>query len=127
MLSIGLKPEETRLVKDYAVLPLLLDVLENDGETLCRCDARTPELTRMMIDQLQLAAMADLTKARRKMRESDLKVYDNRRSSLGIEVDFVCRGYHHKLSMLWGLIEAEIEQRAYAYLGLKPEDKGCLM
>lgn len=127
MLSIGLSPEETRLVKDCVLLPLLLDVLENDRDILCRSDATTPEMIRMMINHLQLAAMADLTKVRRNMREKGLKVYDSRKSKLGVEVEFVCRGYRHKLSMLWGLVEAEIEQRSYAYLGLKPKDKGCLV
>ncbi|ETT37868.1 MULTISPECIES: hypothetical protein [Paenibacillus] len=124
MLSIGLKPDESKLVKDYTLLPLLLDVLENDRSVLCQSDLKTSEVTRVMIDRLQTAALADLTAARRSMRENDLKVYQHRKTNLGIEVEFVCRGYHHKLSMLWGLIEAEIEQRSYTYLGLNIADKG---
>lgn len=125
MLSMGLKPDESKLVKDYTLLPLLLDVLENDRSILCRSDLKTSELTHLMIDRLQIAALADLTVARRSMRKNDLKVYQHRKTDLGIEVEFVCRGYHHKLSMLWGLIEAEIEQRSYTYLGLNITDKGA--
>lgn len=121
----GLNPNETKLVKDYTLLPLLLDVLEKDREVLCRSNVKTFEVTSVMIDHLQQAALADLTSARRNMRESGLKVYENRKTKRGIEVEFLCRGYHHKLSMLWGLIEAEIEQRSYNYLGLRIEDKWC--
>lgn len=126
MLSIGLKPDESKLVKDYTLLPLLLDVLEHDRGVLCRSDLKTPELTNAMIDHLQSAALAELTEARRSMRKKGLKVYENRKTKLGVEVEFVCRGYHHKLSMLWGLIEAEIEQRSYTYLGLKIAEKGWM-
>lgn len=126
MLSIGLKPDESKLVKDYTLLPLLLDVLEHDREVLCRSDLKTPELTIAMIDHLQNAALEELTEARRSMREIGLKVYENRKTKLGIEIEFICRGYHHKLSILWGLIEAEIEQRSFSYLGLNIEEKGAL-
>lgn len=126
-MSIGLKLEETKLVKDYVLLPLLLDVLENDRILLSQSDLKAPELTNVMIDRLQKAALTDLTSARKKMRETGLKVYENKKTNLGVEVDFVCRGYHHKLSMLWGLIEAEIEQRSYHYLGFKIEDKEWLV
>lgn len=124
MLSIGLKPDETKLVKDYILLPLLLDVLEHDRSILCRADLKTPELTNAIIDHLQAAALSDLAQARRTMREYAIKVYEDRKTKLGIEVEFICRGYHHKLSILWGLIEAEIEQRSYTYLGLQIADKG---
>ncbi|PJN56094.1 hypothetical protein PAEVO_28170 [Paenibacillus sp. GM2FR] len=125
-MSIGLKPDESKLVKDYILLPLLLDVLEHDRSVLSRADLKSQELTNVIIDRLQAAALSDLAQARRKMREYAIKVYEDRKTKLGIEVEFICRGYHHKLSMLWGLIEAEIEQRSYTYLGLKIEDKGAL-
>ncbi|GAA0836699.1 hypothetical protein ABER99_21465 [Paenibacillus glucanolyticus] len=123
-MGIGLKLNETKLVKDYILLPLLLDVLEKDRSLLSRSDLKTVDLTNVMIDRLQKAALTDLTKARIKMRETGLKVYENKKTSIGVEVEFVCRGYRHKISMLWGLIEAEIEQRSYNYLGFNIEDKG---
>lgn len=124
MSSIGLKPDESKLVKDFILLPLLLDVVENDRRILCAADLKTPAITNAIIDRLQKAALADLAQVRKSMRQNGLKVYEDRRTRLGVEVDFLCRGYHHKLSMLWGLVEAEIEQRSYTYLGLDIADKG---
>lgn len=126
MLNIGLKPEETKLVKDFTLLPLLLDVLEKDRQTLCRSDLKNLELTNVIIDRLQNAAIEDLSEVRKDMRKNNLKIYDNRRTELGVEVDFICRGYHHKLTILWGLIEAEIEKKSYTYLGLNIANKGYL-
>ncbi|MCM3130556.1 hypothetical protein PUW24_00745 (plasmid) [Paenibacillus urinalis] len=121
MLSIGLNSDDIKIVKDYALLPILLDVLEKDWELLCRSDIKTLELTRVMIERLQNAAMSDLTSARKLMREKNLKVYEYRKTNHGVELQYVSKGYHRKLSMLWGLIEAEIEQRSYNYLGFERE------
>ena len=126
MSNIGLKPDESKLEKDYILLPLLLDVLENDRGILRAADLKTPVITNAIIDRLQESALADLAQVRKNMRERGLKVYEDRKTRLGVEVEFICRGYHHKLSMLWGLIEAEIEQRSYTYLGLKIENKMAL-
>lgn len=123
MMSIGLKPDESKLVKDFILLPLLLDVVENDRGILSAGALKMPAITNAIIDRLQKAALADLAQVRKNMREHGLKVYEDRRTRLGVEVEFICRGYHHKLSMLWGLIEAEIEQRSFTYLGLDIADK----
>ncbi|MGG3509686.1 hypothetical protein ABES58_29995 [Paenibacillus lautus] len=121
-MGIGLKPDESKLVKDYILLPLLLDVVENDRGILSAAALKMPAITNALIDRLQKAALADLAQVRRNMRERGLKVYEDRKTRLGVEVEFLCRGYHHKLSMLWGLVEAEIEQRSYTYLGLDIAD-----
>ncbi|MFE9276147.1 hypothetical protein ACQKLN_03660 [Paenibacillus glucanolyticus] len=122
-MGVGLKPEESKLVKDYILLPLLLDVLENDRGILSAAALKMPVISNTIIDRLQKAALADLAQVRRNMRERGLKVYEERKTRLGVEVEFLCRGYHNKLSMLWGLVEAEIEQRSYTYLGLDIADK----
>ena len=49
-MSVGLKLDETKLVKDYILLPLLLDILENDRAQLSRSDVKTYELTNVVID-----------------------------------------------------------------------------
>lgn len=123
-MGVGLKPEESKLVKDYILLPLLLDVVENDRGILSAAAIKIPAITDAIIDRLQKAALADLAQVRKNMRERGLKVYEDRKTRLGVEVEFLCRGYHHKLSMLWGLVESEIEQRSYTYLGLDIADKG---
>ena len=92
MLSIGLKPDETQLVKDYILLPLLLDVLEHDRSILCRADLKTPELTNAMIDHLQANALSDLALARRKMREYAIKVYEDRKQSLALRLNSSAEG-----------------------------------
>ncbi|MGG4344896.1 hypothetical protein [Paenibacillus lautus] len=123
-MGVGLKPDESKLVKDYILLPLLLDVVENDRGILSAAALKMPAITNALIDRLQKAALADLAQVRKNMRERELKVYEDRKTRLGVEIEFLCRGYHHNLSMLWGLVESEIKQRSYTYLGLDIADKG---
>ncbi|OMF77635.1 hypothetical protein BK142_12010 [Paenibacillus glucanolyticus] len=122
-MSIGLKPDESKLVKDFILLPLLLDVMEKDQGILSAAALKMPVITNTIIKRLQKAALADLSQVRQDMRQRGMKVYEERKTRLGVEVEFLCRGYHHKLSVLWGLVEAEIEQRSYTYLGFDISDK----
>lgn len=57
MSSIGLKPDESKLVKDYILLPLLLDVLENDRGILSTAALKMPVITNTFIDRIQEAAL----------------------------------------------------------------------
>ncbi|KOP64340.1 hypothetical protein AMS62_03015 [Bacillus sp. FJAT-18019] len=123
-MGVGLKTEELILVKDYILLPLLLDVVENDQSILSTAALKMPVITNVLINRLQTAALADLTQVRKNMRDLGLKVYEQKKTHLGVEVEFLCRGYHHDLSMLWGLVDTEIEQKAYTYLGLDIADTG---
>ncbi|WP_083676846.1 hypothetical protein [Paenibacillus glucanolyticus] len=105
------------------MLPLLLDVMEKDQGILSAAALKMPVITNTIIKRLQKAALADLSQVRQDMRQRGMKVYEERKTRLGVEVEFLCRGYHHKLSVLWGLVEAEIEQRSYTYLGFDISDK----
>ncbi|MGG3278770.1 hypothetical protein [Paenibacillus solani] len=122
-MGVGLKTEELKLVKDYILLPLLLDVVENDRSILSTATLIMPVISNVLINRLQKAALADLTQVRKNMRDLELKVYEQKKTHLGVEVEFLCRGYHHNLSMLWGLVDTEIEQKSYTYLGLDIADK----
>ncbi|MGG3278845.1 hypothetical protein [Paenibacillus solani] len=122
-MGVGLKTEELKLVKDYILLPLLLDVVENDRSILSTAALKMPAITNVLVNRLQKAALADLTQVRKNMRDLGLKVYEQKKTHLGVEVEFLFRGYHHNLSMLWGLVDTEIEQKSYTYLGLDIADK----
>ena len=45
MSSIGLKPDESKLVKAYILLPLLLDVVENDRGILSAAALKMPAIS----------------------------------------------------------------------------------
>ncbi|MNO16892.1 hypothetical protein D3C76_65810 [compost metagenome] len=116
--------EEADFVKEYMLLPLLLDVLERDKSAMDLANLKMLEVYDGLIGLLQKAATNDLSRVRKSMREHGMKVYEERRTNIGVEARYLCRGYHYEFSMLWGLIRAEIMQRLCCYLGIDIADKG---
>ncbi|HEY4390439.1 MAG TPA: hypothetical protein VGN02_03745, partial [Paenibacillus sp.] len=113
-------PEEAEFVKESILLPIILDVLERDRTAVVRAGLKLPEIYSELIELLQKAATAELTRARQGLRQHGMKIYKERRTVLGIEADYLCRGYHYEFSMLWGLVKAEILQRIRSYLSISP-------
>jgi len=116
--------EEAEIVKQYVLLPLLLDALERDRRILASASLKLPQVYKGLIGLLQNAATADLTQVRQSMREHGLKVFEERRTNLGIEARYLCRGYTYEFSMLWGLVKAELISRLYSYLGMDVTKEG---
>lgn len=116
--------EEAEMIKQYVLLPLLLDVLERDRRALAAAPLKMPQVYKGLIGLLQASATADLTRVRRSMREHGMKVFEERRTELGIEVRYLCRGYTYEFSMLWGLMKAEIIERLCSYLGIDITKEG---
>ncbi|MNI20872.1 hypothetical protein D3C73_743700 [compost metagenome] len=116
--------EEADFVKEYMLLPLMLDVLERDRSAMELANLKMSEVYGGLIGLLQKAATDDLSRVRKSMREHGMKVYEERRTNIGIEARYLCRGYHYEFSMLWGLIRAEIMQRLCCYLGIDIAEKG---
>lgn len=116
--------EEAQFVKEYILLPLMLDVLERDLHAMNSANLKMPEVYKGLIGLLQKKATDDLSQVRKKMREHGMKVYEERRTSIGVEARYLCRGYHYDFSMLWGLIKAEMMQRLCCYLSIDMGEKG---
>lgn len=117
-------PEEAEFIKESVLLPILLDVLERDRAAILRAELKLPELYGELIEVLQNRVTADLSLVRQGMRKHGMKVYEERRTTLGIEASYLCRGYHYEFSMLWGLVKAEILQRLRRYLKIQPVKEG---
>lgn len=116
--------EEAEMVKEYILLPMMLDVLERDRLVLTEARFKLPEVYGALIAWLQASVTTDLTRVRQNMREHGMRVFEARRTKLGVEARYLCRGYTYELSMLWGLVKAEIVQRLCTYLGIDITKEG---
>jgi len=108
--------EELQFVKESVILPILLDVLERDIQTLQTVPLKMSVVYIEILQSIQDLVSADLVRLRRKLKEHGMKLYDQRRTKIGVEADYLCRGYHYKFSILWGMVRAEIEEKIRAYL-----------
>jgi len=108
--------DELKLVKDYLLLPVVLDVLERDIRTLDTLKLKMPQPYIRSLRSVQNKVTADMATIRRGLRGRGIKVYAERRTKQALEADYVCRGYHRKFSMLWGVVKAEVQQKLCRYL-----------
>ncbi|WP_314585997.1 hypothetical protein [Paenibacillus terrigena] len=119
MKSVPLQTEvDFTLVKQYILLPIVLDVLERDMQTLGMAPLKMPTIYVRNLQQVQRQVHEDLVRIRKQLRAHGLKVYEEKRTKSGVEVLYVCRGYHHTFSMLWSLIKAEIERYLSEYMNV---------
>lgn len=102
--------QEGQLVKQLALLPVVLDVLERDIAALQTVPLKMRGIYVQCLQYAQDQATLDLSHVRKQLRQRGIKVYEQRRTHLGIELQYVCRGYEHQFSILWSFVKAEVER-----------------
>jgi hypothetical protein len=110
--------EDLRLVKEVILLPILLDVLESDIQTFMTVPLKMDVIYIKTLQLVQDRTMSDLTILRGELRKHGIRIYEQQRTQLGVEAQYLCRGYHHKFSMLWGLVKSEVKVRLSIYMNV---------
>lgn len=110
--------EDLRLVKEYLLLPWLLDAVERDKKLMQAAGLKFNQVYLKQLDQAQDAISKDLYEIRKQMREQGLKVYEQERGDIALQAKYLCRGYHHRTSMLWTYVYAELKVRLAMYLDI---------
>jgi hypothetical protein len=107
---------DLQLIKAHILLPMLLDVLERDIRVLEDAKLKLGAVYIGILRGVQDRIIADAAQVRRQMRARGLKVYDEQRTERHVEVRYLCRGYHYRFSLMWGLVKAELGSRLREYL-----------
>ncbi|WP_144025423.1 hypothetical protein [Paenibacillus rhizosphaerae] len=79
---------------------------------------KTPSLYTDIIDKAIDEAIKELTSVRKAFRNRGIKVYDERKTNLGVDAKFMCRGYHDNMQLRWAFITAEATVLMRLFLGL---------
>ncbi|GAA4879266.1 hypothetical protein GCM10023310_69260 [Paenibacillus vulneris] len=110
--------DDLRLVKESILLPVVMDVLEVDIKKLSSASLKMPIVYVEILKSLQNMVIADMYQNRLKLRKHGIKVYEQRRTKDCLEATYLCRGYHHKISLMWGLVKSDIQVILYKYIGI---------
>ncbi|MCJ8011246.1 hypothetical protein MUG84_05725 [Paenibacillus sp. KQZ6P-2] len=110
--------EDTLLVKTYVLHVILLDVLERDIRTMGSLALKLPDVYIRGLSGIQNKAMRRLTDIRTDMRSRGIRVYEENRSTKGVEALYLCRGYQRRFFMLWSYVKAETASELCTYLGI---------
>lgn len=114
--------EDLQLVKEYILLPILLDVLEKDIAAIQSVKLNMGGIYEESLRQAQGQIITDLTLLRNNLRKRGIKVYEQQHTKLFLEARYLCRGYQHKFSMLWNLVTAEQQRYLNMYLHIDPRN-----
>lgn len=108
--------EELQKLKQYLLLQFSMDVIEYEIKVLQKAPLKMPPVHIQVWRSAQDKMHKDLTKARRFLRQRGLKVYEQRRTELGVEIEYLCRGYRRSMSFVRRYVKAEVQNLLCAYL-----------
>jgi hypothetical protein len=117
-----LTKEELKMVKEAILFPVMLDVIQNDIEKIKKVNLKLDLLLIISFQNIQDQIFNDNRALKYQLKERGIKIYEQRRTSLGIEAEYKCRGYQHHLSLLWSVISADILKKAGHYMNITLEE-----
>lgn len=106
-------------MKRYLVTQMVLTAFDRDKGNIQNSGYfKTPSLYTDIIDKAIDEAIKELTSVRKAFRNRGIKVYDERKTNLGVDAKFMCRGYHDNMQLRWAFITAEATVLMRLFLGL---------
>ncbi|WP_372633864.1 hypothetical protein [Cohnella sp.] len=111
--------DEQRLVLDFIVIPIMLNYIDEDISAIKKYGLRTDLILINALRKVRDDILAEHSDIKLKMRQSGIKIIGNTNSKLGVDAAYLCRGYHHSISLLWSLIRTEVLSKASQYTGIK--------
>src|SRR6476661_1614872 len=110
---------ELIMVKKSLLYPVILDVLTYDSKHMEITGVKIPIIYNLLLKGKQQQAINDITlemnAVKREMRLRGIKILVEKRTSLSIEAEYLCRGYPYHFSMLWGFVKAEVQKKLSVY------------
>ncbi|WP_110932296.1 hypothetical protein [Paenibacillus bouchesdurhonensis] len=101
--------EDIQIIKEYTLLPILLDMLARDiQEFSLHQNKLIYNLVIFYLKEVENSIHLELKVLRSKMRQHHIQVLHTTMNTLGVEVEYRVRGYIHHFKMLRSLVKAEL-------------------
>lgn len=122
-----LERHEIQLVKDWVLLPVLLEVIERDIQVMEQVKLRLAPVFMEVLRELEPAVIREISAIKQQLRWRGIQVYEQHRTPERLEVKYKCRGYEHRLHLLWGLVRAELLQKIRRCVSLHAGEERSLI
>lgn len=113
-----LTPEEMEQVKDSVVIPIMLDYIQDDLDAVRKAGLRLDLIVTQGLRSMQDHMIAEHYELRQTLRRRGIKITLTRTNGAGVAVTYLCRGYEHRMSLLWNTVRTAILQRASRYANI---------
>lgn len=108
--------EELEIIRQYVLLPIMMTIVENNCKTIETSQYPLKKLYVVASQVLINRIHDDLTLIRKKLRERNIKVFEEEKVDSAIHYRYVCRGYEDKFAMMRDLVRAEISIGISSYI-----------
>lgn len=115
--SISQSEHELQLIKNYLLLPIVLDMLQDNirylsMSSMLKFRSIYENYTQSIMDRIT----ADLVEIRRELRKANIKIYEEEQSGGCLSCKYICRGYQSEFTMLREHVRADISVMMRKYL-----------
>ncbi|KRF01679.1 hypothetical protein ASG89_25275 [Paenibacillus sp. Soil766] len=101
--------EDIQIIKEYTLLPILLDMLTRDMEELKMYkDKIVYNHLLFYLKEIETAIYPKIQSIKNNMKKRDIKVLNTNTNAIGINVEYKVRGYIYYFTMLRSLVKAEL-------------------
>lgn len=101
--------EDVQIIKEYTLLPILLDMLARDIDELkVYKDKIVYNHLIFYLREVENSIYPELQNIKSKMKRRDMKVLSTNTNASGIHVEYKVRGYVRHFTMLRSLVKAEL-------------------
>lgn len=107
--------EELQLVQHYMILGILISALEHDIGIMSKSDAKFRNSYISFLRGVQDRVLLDKAGLGLKFRTRGISVHEEKREQDGLKGAYICRGYQHQFTMLWGAVRQECDRLIKSY------------
>ncbi|PIH59065.1 hypothetical protein [Paenibacillus sp. LK1] len=100
--------EELELVKKYAEMPLLLDVIEEDKKRIDESSVILKRELKFYLSSLQDRITADIYELKKTLRDRDIKIIEQRRTKDNLFISYSIRKYQHQMNPLMSRVRTDV-------------------
>ncbi|KGP78104.1 MULTISPECIES: hypothetical protein [Paenibacillus] len=100
--------EELALVKRHVEIPFLMDTIEEDKK---RISSSTLKMKAAYVDHLstiQRRITVEMVDLKKTLKQNDIKIIQQYRSTESLTIDYSTRGYEHKMTLIWSKVMVDI-------------------
>jgi len=116
--------DDLKLVKRYVLSEKLVDALDHDINTITSSSLKQSKVLIAYLQAVQDHILVDITKLKSSMRSSGIKVYEQSETNQSLKVLYVCRGYHHEMTILSTVFNPALERLLSRYIQARRNDDG---
>lgn len=121
MATTGKATEEDRmLIRTMLELPYLIKVLDADIRRIEASSLRTRAALTHQLDRLREETRHEMREVRYNLRARGIKIVRQERLEDRLSADYVCRGHHDRMTLMWSRVKADVEELTSACLDVRP-------